>query len=35
VGIEPDIQVFDPAAAMDRAVEVLSGLLADTGSGRG
>jgi carboxyl-terminal processing protease len=35
VGIEPDIQVFDGAAAMDRAVEVLSGLLADTGSGRG
>jgi len=35
VGIEPDIQVFDPAAALNRAVEVLSGLLADTGSGRG
>jgi carboxyl-terminal processing protease len=35
VGIEPDIQVFDPAASLNRAVEVLSGLLADTGSGRG
>jgi carboxyl-terminal processing protease len=35
VGIEPDIQVFDTAAALNRAVEVLSGLLADTGSGRG
>jgi len=35
VGIEPDIQVFDPTAALNRAVEVLSGLLADTGSGRG
>jgi carboxyl-terminal processing protease len=35
VGIEPDIQVFDPAASLSRAVEVLSGLLADTGSGRG
>jgi carboxyl-terminal processing protease len=35
VGIEPDIQVFDPAAVLNRAVEVLSGLLADTGSGRG
>ena len=35
VGIEPDIQVFDPAAALNRAVEVLSGLVADTGSGRG
>lgn len=35
VGIEPDIQVGDPAAALARAVEVLSGLLADTASGRG
>jgi carboxyl-terminal processing protease len=35
VGIEPDIQVFDAMAALNRAVEVLSGLLADTGSGRG
>jgi carboxyl-terminal processing protease len=35
VGIEPDIQVFDTAAALNRAVEVLSGLVADTGSGRG
>ena len=35
VGIEPDIQVFDPRAALNRAVEVLSGLLADSGSGRG
>ena len=35
VGIEPDIQVLDGAAALHRAVEVLSGLLADTGGGRG
>jgi carboxyl-terminal processing protease len=35
VGIEPDIQVFEVAAALNRAVEVLSGLVADTGSGRG
>ncbi|HUR14579.1 MAG TPA: S41 family peptidase [Mycobacteriales bacterium] len=35
VGIEPDIQVVDGAAALHRAVEVLSGLLADTGGGRG
>lgn len=35
VGIEPDIQVFDPAAALHRAVGVLSGLLADSGGGRG
>lgn len=35
VGIEPDIQVFDARAAMPRAIEVLVGLLADTGSGRG
>jgi carboxyl-terminal processing protease len=35
VGIEPDIQVFDNRAAMPRAIEVLVGLIADTGSGRG
>jgi carboxyl-terminal processing protease len=35
VGIEPDIQVFDPTAALNRAVEVLSGLIADSGGGRG
>ena len=35
VGIEPDIQVFDPTAVLNRAVEVLSGLLADSGGGRG
>lgn len=35
VGIEPDIQVGGDGAALSRAVEVLSGLLADTGSGRG
>jgi len=35
VGIEPDIQVFDNRAAMPRAIEVLVGLLADTGAGRG
>jgi len=35
VGIEPDIQVFDARAAMPRAIEVLVGLLADTGGGRG
>jgi carboxyl-terminal processing protease len=35
VGIEPDIQVDGGDAALVRAVEVLSGLLADTGGGRG
>jgi carboxyl-terminal processing protease len=35
VGIEPDIQVAGASAAFARAVEVLTGLLADTGSGRG
>lgn len=35
VGIEPDIQVAGGDAALARAVEVLSGLLADSGSGRG
>lgn len=35
VGIEPDIQVAGDGGAMRRAVDVLSGLLADTGSGRG
>jgi len=35
VGIEPDIQVAGEGVALARAVDVLSGLLADTGSGRG
>ncbi len=35
VGIEPDIQVDADDHAVSRAVEVLSGLLADSGSGRG
>lgn len=35
VGIEPDIQVDGEDAALSRAVEVLAGLLADSGSGRG
>ena len=35
VGIEPDIEVKDAAADLSRAVEVLSGLLADTSGGRG
>jgi carboxyl-terminal processing protease len=35
VGIEPDIEVTDPSADLSRAVEVLSGLLADTSGGRG
>jgi carboxyl-terminal processing protease len=35
VGIEPDIQVFDSRAALNRSVEVLSGLLADIGADRG
>ena len=35
VGIEPDIQVDGDEAALTRAVDVLSGLLADSGSGRG
>lgn len=35
VGIEPDIQVAGARAAFARAVEVLTGLLADTGSAGG
>jgi carboxyl-terminal processing protease len=35
VGIEPDIQVVGSGAELARAVDVLTGLLADTGSGRG